>query len=591
MLPKDVKSGKIPKPLGIVESEIKTGIDARYVLKRISKENIKDMGRELSKRSHNNPLVVFTDILAKIESYDNLILMMVDTFQFATELSLDVMGYCLLLSLGGGDGDGHRRSGTKMGGLNTEQWLASLETFTGAFYKKFPEVELRGILIYLTTRFKDGHASELGVLRSLIKTAGGYGFVDFDSTASLSELQLDGRCGSRLLKRETSSFGVVDTINQKASQQLREVLQGGDLGVIMILLLSQMRSKILYAKADSGAEHVKVIGNTYDDCEAVLCLLLEFLSDSSDDQASGPSTKEKFASSMPSLEDLHAKYGLDTAVAWMICRPLIRKSMFFMDDNKLMGKVSQKDMPDFLKRFASSPEMTKTCKNLLPGGAWKHITPAMFQAFYTLSIYDILCPAERYSIEIGRLKKEVERLSILQKGGDAARGQMSALAAAAAAAGANPNEIRQATAFTTAHKMELERLKRNVDQLNKDFDRQQKRCKFVKSQLEAQIDVLITSGEGNPDIDGAFSSAFMTFCIYPRCFLSPEDSLFCAHFIKMLHNMRLPGFLTVELIDNIVNAATGSLYCMTEDEAGKFLLHYLLPCYRFSFLTQYHFFR
>ena len=567
MLPKDIKSGKIPKPLGNIESEIETGIAARYVLKRISKENIKDMGRQLSKTSHNNPLVVFTDILAKIESYDNLILMMVDTFQFATELSLDVMGYCLLLSLGGGDEGGQRRKGTKMGGLNTEQWLASLETFTGAFYKKFPDVELRGILIYLAARFRDGESSELGVLRSLIKTAGGYGFVDYDSTASLSELQLDGRCGSRLLKRETSSFGVVDNINRKASQHLRAVLQGGDLGVMMILLLSQMRLKILYTKAGSGTEHVKVIGNTYDDCEAVLCLLLEFLSDSSDDQASGSSTKEKFAASMPSLEDLHSKYGLDAAVAWMLCRPLIRKSMFFKDDSKFAGKASQNVMPDFLKRFAASPEMTTSCEKLLSQGAWKNLTPSMFQAFYSLSIYDILCPEERYNIEIGRLKKEVERLTILQKGGDAARGQMSALAAAAAAAGASANEVRQATAFTMVHREELGRLKRNVDQLNKDFQRQQKRCKFVMSMLESQKEDLIRSGESN----GTFASAFMTFCIYPRCFLSPEDSLFCAQFIKVLHRMKLPGFSTIELIDNIVHAATGSLYCMTEDEAGKFL--------------------
>mmetsp|Transcript_4637 Transcript_4637/g.7135 ORF Transcript_4637/g.7135 Transcript_4637/m.7135 type:complete len:1629 (-) Transcript_4637:94-4980(-) len=565
MLPKDIKSGKIPKPLGNIESEIETGIAARYVLKRISKENIKDMGRQLSKTSHNNPLVVFSDILAKIESYDNLILMMVDTFQFATELSLDVMGYCLLLSLGGGDGGGQRRSGTKMGGLNTEQWLASLETFTGAFYKKFPDVELRGILVYLTSRFRDGESSELGVLRSLIKTAGGYGFVDYDSTASLSDLQLDGRCGSRLLKRETSSFGVVDNINRKASQHLRAVLQGGDLGVMMILLLSQMRLKILYTKAGSDSEHVKVIGNTYDDCEAVLCLLLEFLSDSSDDQASGSSTKEKFAASMPSLEDLHSKYGLDAAVAWMLCRPLIRKSMFFKDDDKLAGNSPQNVTPGFLKRFAASPEMTTSCEKLLPQGAWKNLSPTLFQTFYSLSIYDILCPEERYNIEIGRLKKEVERLTILQKGGEAARGQMSALAAAAAAAGANANEVRQATTFTIVHREELDRLKRNVDQLNRDFQRQQKRCKFVMSMLESQKKDLIRAGES----DGTFASAFMTFCVYPRCFLSPEDSLFCAQFIKVLHSMKLQGFSTIELIDNIVNAAIGSLYCMTEDEAGN----------------------
>jgi len=185
---------------------------------------------------------------------------------------------------------------------------------------------MRGILNYITKRFKEGQASELGVLRSLIKTVGGYGFVDYDSTASLSDLQLDGRRGSRLLRRETSSFGVVDDINREASQHLRSVLQGGDLGVIILLLLSQIRSRVLYSKAsDTVQEHVKVIGNIYDNCEAVMCLLLEFLSDSSDDATA----KEKFAASMPSLVDLHTKYGVEKAVAWMLCRPLVRKSLFY----------------------------------------------------------------------------------------------------------------------------------------------------------------------------------------------------------------------------------------------------------------------
>jgi len=322
-----------------------------------------------------------------------------------------------------------------VGGLNTEKWLASLETFTGAFYKKFPSVELRGILVYLTKRFKDGEASELGVLRSLIKTAGGYGFVDYDSTGSLSDLQLDGRCGSRLLKRETSSFGVVDDINRTASRGLRNVLQGGDLGVIILILLSQIRSKFLYSKSsETVKEHVKVIGNMYDDCEAVLCLLLEYLSDSSDDSEA----KRKFASSMPSLRDLHEKLGVDTAVAWMLCRPLVRKSMFYMDDRKLIGSskggsssTTEEQPPAYLESFStSSSEMTASYSTLLPQAAWKHITPTMFEMFYSLSIYDITCPEERYNVDIDRLKKECERLTQLQKGGAAARGQMSVLAAA-----------------------------------------------------------------------------------------------------------------------------------------------------------------
>ena len=110
LMPRDIKSGNIGKPLAIIESEIKTGVDARYVLKRISKENIREQGPNLARTSHNNPLVVFSDILGKIESYDNMILMMVDTFQFVSELSRDVIGYCLLTALGGGDNKGRKKS-------------------------------------------------------------------------------------------------------------------------------------------------------------------------------------------------------------------------------------------------------------------------------------------------------------------------------------------------------------------------------------------------------------------------------------------------------------------------------------------------
>jgi len=96
------------KSLAQIESEVTTGMSIKYLLKRMSKDNIKDMGRQVSKVAHNNPLVVFTLILNQIESYDNLILMMVETFKFMGVLSLDVMGYCLLVSLGG-EGEGRNK--------------------------------------------------------------------------------------------------------------------------------------------------------------------------------------------------------------------------------------------------------------------------------------------------------------------------------------------------------------------------------------------------------------------------------------------------------------------------------------------------
>ena len=229
----------------------------------------------------------------------------------------------------------------------------------------------------------------------------------------MSDLQLDGRCGSRLLRRETSSFGVVDDINRKASQQLRSYLQGDDLGVVILILLSQIRGKILYKKpSETTKEHIKVIGNTYDDCEAVLCLLLEYLSDSSMDSQA----KEKFACSMPPVMTLHETYGIDPAMAFMLCRPLIRKSLFFKNDDKFTDK---EELPPYLKPFASSPDEAHPYETLLPGTARSLISPHLFEIFYSLAIYDIQCPEERYNVDIERLNKDCERLVQFQRGGEA----------------------------------------------------------------------------------------------------------------------------------------------------------------------------
>ena len=141
---------------------------------------------------------------------------------------------------------------------------------------------------------------------------------------------------------------------------------------------------------------------------------------------------------------------------------------------------------------------------------------------------------------------------------------------AAAAAGGSASQIRDASKFTDEHKREQDRLKHNVDKLNTDFSRQQKRCELVLAKLEAQKHTLIKTGNtADGLIEEGLASAFLTFCLYPRFLCSPEDALFCAHFVKLMHKMKVPGFSTIELIDGVVNAITGSLYAITEDEAGN----------------------
>jgi THO complex subunit 2 len=102
------RAGLSSKPLAQVKCETEAGKAARYALKRLSKDKVRDMGRQVSKVTHCNPLVVFSTILSQVESYDNLIDMMVEAVRFVTPLGLDVLGYCILSRLDGTSDTGNR---------------------------------------------------------------------------------------------------------------------------------------------------------------------------------------------------------------------------------------------------------------------------------------------------------------------------------------------------------------------------------------------------------------------------------------------------------------------------------------------------
>lgn len=449
-------------------------------------------------------------------------------------------------------------------GVNAAQWLSSLETFTGAFYKRFPEVEIRGLLSYMMKRVQGGHTLELGVLLSLFKVAGGYGFADTESTVSLSTLQLEGRCGSLALRRETSDFGIVNQVNYKASRKLRSVLQTDSLGIILLIMLSQLRGKVLFDDSKGSPKQIKLIGNLYDKCHRTMNILLGFLTDGSEDvQDNHAGAIETYANSLPTLLELMEIYGLTHADAWTLCRPLIRASLAFFSD-----ATKSDSIPKYLVPFYPfSDGAQESYSAMIPQKSWDHITPVLFQTFFSYSVYDFIFPEERYQIEISRVKKEIDRLLLLQKGGRDAIGMQSSMAAAVAAAGGTEREIRQATAFTKSHDLELQRYRQSSELMSFDMNRQKKHCHDVHRTMLGMKDKFFCNLAGKDGVVQS-ASAFFTYCVYARCLLTPEDAMYSAAFIMMLHEMSTPGFATIELFDIIVSSIVGSLYSITEDEAG-----------------------
>ncbi|KAI2496519.1 Transcription factor/nuclear export subunit protein 2 [Fragilaria crotonensis] len=477
------------------------------------------MGRQVSKVTHSNPLVVFSTILGQIESYDNLIQMMVETIRLVTPLSLDVLGYCVLTRLSGVGGV--NRSRLKDDGVNVSQWLQSLEAFTGAFYRACPEVEFRGILSYLVHRLKTGHVLELGVLKTLIKSAGGYSFADYSPAASLSSSQLEGRAGSLLLKRETFAFGIVDNFDFRASDRVRSVLQGNDFGVTILILLAQTRVRLLFDSKGSKKKHVKLVANLLDTCQVVMYILLEFITDSSMSKLAKNNGKvskgttnaiETYASSLPSIHELFDVFKLDAVSAWMLCRPIFRAV--------LSGETSE-----HFERHKG--DRKQSAHGMLPEDAWNHITPNLFDTFFSFSLYDIHFPEIAYKTQLTRLNDTEQRLTNKKK---------------------NHKSGVHGLEFTAEDESALERVKASADALAEDMEKQKKHCQSIRKHIAADAKTMFQSRE----VPVTAMQTFITYCIYPRCKLNPDEATYCVRFIMTLHALKTPGFSTMNFIDEFV---------------------------------------
>jgi hypothetical protein len=61
-------------------------LDTRRILKRLAKENLKQLGRMVAKIAHANPMTVLRTIVHQIEAYKDMIAPVVDAFKYLTQV-------------------------------------------------------------------------------------------------------------------------------------------------------------------------------------------------------------------------------------------------------------------------------------------------------------------------------------------------------------------------------------------------------------------------------------------------------------------------------------------------------------------------
>ncbi|KAL2653101.1 hypothetical protein R1flu_021229 [Riccia fluitans] len=520
-------------------------LDTRRILKRLAKENLKQLGRMVAKIAHANPMTVLRTIVHQIEAYKDMIAPVVDAFKYLTQLEYDVLEYVVIERLAQGG-----REKLKEDGLNVSDWLQSLASFWGHLCKKYPSMELRGLFQYLVNQLKKGEGIELVLLQELIQQ-----MASVEYTENVTEDQLEAMAGGETMRFQATAFGV--TRNNKAlmksTNRLRDSLFPKDepkLAVPLLLLIAQQRTNVV---VNANAPHIKMVSEQFDRCHGTLLQYVEFLT-------SAVSPVSAYAQLIPSLDDLVHKYHIEPEVAFLIYRPVMRlfkphkgsssswpadtsKSLVQADGNKDGGATGTNSELVLELGPSRKPliwsDLLQTVQSILPSRAWYSLSPELYATFWGLTLHDLYVPKKRYETEMA---KQRTALKILEDNSD------------------------NSHAAVAKRKKDKEKIQEILDRLSAELQKQEHNVTTVHQRLVREKDSWLTSC---PDFLKT-NMEFLQRCIFPRCVFSMMDAVYCARFVHTLHSLGTPYFNTVNHIDVLIcKTLQPMISCCTEYEAGR----------------------
>jgi THO complex subunit 2 len=530
------------KPNELVDSETRALHNARAALKRLSKENTKAMGRAIAKHSHNCPLIVYNYILSQIESFDNLIPIIVDALRYSTQLSRDVMAYLMIAQLQKQD------EKLKKGDTTYSQWFSSLSRFVATYYKKYPHTELKGLFHYLLGRLSAGDSLDLLVLRELLATMGGC-----ETLLDLSASQLEALAGGRALRSHVVTVSAVNAAASNTSIRiLREELMASGAALPMLLFIAQIRSRILHSM---DTTHLKLISHMFDTAQDVLmqftglceislfalslvmltyCFVADFL-------VAGAKNIQTISTLMPSMTSLLTDSGLSLPVAFQLTRPLIRAAFQASEDPA--------QVPEHLRQWhPRSPEMLNVIRSNLPESLWDTVSVELVIFFWSFSLFDLVAPIKRYETEVKRLKERYSELDTK----------------------VIPAGTADADKLVKQRKSEMTKLLTDIKDLTDECETQRQHCEYIRKILDSRkSSFILLSADGNntTSVWSLVVNQLLQHCVFDRLLMSPGDAVYSVQFFLLLHQLETPGFSTIVFMHQMIQTVAPLIFCSTEAEA------------------------
>ncbi|KAK7547173.1 tho2 protein [Phyllosticta citricarpa] len=562
--------------------------ETKDVLKRISKTNTKQQARALAKVAYSSPGIVFRVALNQIESYDNLVEVIVECARYFTYLGYDVLTWSLMNSLGG-----KGRDRVQADGMLTSRWLQALSLFAGRAFKRYSIMNPTPILQYVTHQLRAGNSTDLEVLEQILSQMAG-----IPADAVFNENQTLAMAGGEVLQAQTLEQ-IHDQRHQHknfAKRLLKALVEPGLAGQLLVAIAQERQ---LYPHRESVSDApLKVLGTNLDKFHQVFAQYLDVLRTNM--------TPKEFDAAIPDIVSLMADFGVEAETAFAVGRPSLSQAISDADaaiaaekakeeqerresesiekaatngdvemgeasDDKEAGETNDDTQEEpkeevVKKESAGTPsaapaatipeepwhpvlkELMDRLKPSLPEDFEQKMSLAFYTSFWQLSLNDMHVPTQSYELEIKRQQEKIS--SIISDRSD----------------------------------VSVAGIKKRDDKKKAIMDLQDR----LRSEMKNQISTYQTCrGRLSKEKNHWFATHPLAFgpqlhdniiqeCFLPRLVLSPFDAQYTFKMLFFLHSSGTPGFKTMYLIDRLMREKLLSnlIFMSTAREAenlGRFL--------------------
>ncbi|XP_076804278.1 THO complex subunit 2-like isoform X1 [Clavelina lepadiformis] len=491
----------------------------KYIMRRLTKENVKQTGRQMGKLSHSSPTILFDYILSQIQRYDNLILPVVDALKYLTNLTYDVLAFCIIEALANPQKERMKHDDT-----NISNWLQSLACFCGAIFKKYP-IELSGLLQYVANQLKAGKSLDLLILKEVVQKMSG-----IEISEEITNDQLQALSGGEILKAEGGYFGQIRN-TKKSSNRLKEALLEQNLALPLCLLMGQQRQGIVFN--DEEEMHLKLVGKLTDQCHDTLVQFGNFLSIQLG--------TEEYVKRFPTIDILATQYHTPADVAFFLSRPMYTHQINTKyDELRKQDRAKQKGSQDKSQRYITAADsvshpICSLVQTIHPEKIWIDLSPSFYTTFWSLTLYDIEVPTAAYEREVNKLKQAM-------------------------------NNSEQESSNDNRKRREKERCENLISKLKEEERKQEEYWSRVRARFKSEKDGWFLAKTTKNDT----ITKFLQLCIFPRSVFSSLDAVYCARFIHILHLLKTPNFSTLLCFDRIFSDISYTVASLTENEASRY---------------------